>query len=184
MSIQPESEVKKHFESLDANGDGHLDLEEIKTLLKNLEESNKNNQESNDETDEEKEKRIQEAAEEMFRTHDENNDGHIDFDEFKTAWHRKLLATQEEYIKRVFDVFDDDGNGYITKDELAAVLGYEHEGELDAMLAEVDLDHDGTIRYVCTVLNEYTQYIHTLLGAVYKCTRMFTAVSLLFFFKF
>lgn len=49
-------------------------------------------------------------------------DGVVDFNEFKQVWYRKVLTNNDAYIHRVFDVFDDNGDGLIDRDELAQIL--------------------------------------------------------------
>lgn len=65
---------------------------------------------------------------------------------------RKLQDTdREEEIRQAFKVFDKDGNGYITADELAIVMANLGErltaGELKAMMNEADTNQDGKIDY-------------------------------------
>jgi len=85
-------------------------------------------------------------AEQMLDAADLNNDGVVDFSEFKAVWHRKLLSQHDQYIHRVFAVFDDNGDGYIDKDELQGVLG-EDFGAIKDMIAEVDDDKDNKISF-------------------------------------
>ena len=65
---------------------------------------------------------------------------------------RKLRDTdREEEIRQAFKVFDKDGNGFITLDELAQVMANLGEkltsGELKAMMLEADTNQDGKIDY-------------------------------------
>merc|ERR1719361_2503603 len=58
----------------------------------------------------------------MIKHADKNNDGVVDFEEFKQVWYRKVLTTNDQYIHRVFDVFDDNGDGHIDSKELGQIL--------------------------------------------------------------
>ncbi|KAF8774302.1 Calcium-binding protein E63-1 like protein [Argiope bruennichi] len=85
-----------------------------------------------------------------------NDDGLVSEEEF-LRW----MASQEEIggqeddlmddLLAAFRVFDKDGNGYITKDELKMAMDLigepVTEAQLDDMLKAIDIDHDGRINY-------------------------------------
>eukprot|EP01083_Nonionella_stella_P039169 106541_1 len=114
MTQEPSKQVRKHFERLDADGDGFLDLDELTLLLLDMGYPKHN---AKDEAG----KIIQEA--------DKNGDGVVDFEEFKQVWYRNVLTTNDQYIHRVFDVFDDNGDGAIDAAELKLVLFSEDNKE-------------------------------------------------------
>ena len=62
----------------------------------------------------------------------------------------RTLDTEEE-IKKVFRVFDRDGNGYIDAEELKFMVTNMGEkmsdAEVDEMIREADIDGDGRINY-------------------------------------
>ena len=65
---------------------------------------------------------------------------------------RKLHDTdREDEIRQAFKVFDKDGNGYITSDELGSVMANLGErlsaNELKQMMMEADKNGDGKIDY-------------------------------------
>ena len=65
---------------------------------------------------------------------------------------RKLRDTdREDEIRQAFKVFDRDGDGYITGDELGLVMANLGEkltpGELKQMMEEADSNGDGKIDY-------------------------------------
>merc|ERR1712099_63392 len=78
-------------------------------------------------------------ANKMIQRADKNGDGVVDFEEFKQVWYRKVLSTNDQYINRVFDVFDDNGDGHIDAKELALILFPEN---YDADAAETYEDED------------------------------------------
>ena len=79
-----------------------------------------------------------------------HDSGGIDFDEFI-----ELLVNHgrniEEDIAKSFKVFDIDGDGLITEDELQTTMNSlgepMNEKEVKAMIAEADLDGDGKINF-------------------------------------
>jgi len=83
---------------------------------------------------------------------DEDNNGEIDFDEFKKmmAYQMKVLDTESE-VEKAFSIFDPDGTGYIQADELLTVfttmgdtLSYE---EVQLILKEAKPDSKGRIKF-------------------------------------
>ena len=90
---------------------------------------------------------------------DFNNDGLISFSEFTTVTLKHETELTEDSLKKAFNLFDLDGNGYITTHELKQVLPIESniEGEStsefkndiwEQTVAEVDEDCDGMISFV------------------------------------
>jgi len=131
MSQEPEKEVKRHFVRLDKDGDGFLDVEELKYLLLDMGFA---------------QVKAVEEAKAMLLAADENGDGRVDFEEFKAVWHRKLLSQHDQYIHRVFAVFDDNGDGFIDAKELHGVLGDDFE-QILKMIEEVDENGDGKLSF-------------------------------------
>mmetsp|Transcript_10141 Transcript_10141/g.9153 ORF Transcript_10141/g.9153 Transcript_10141/m.9153 type:complete len:576 (-) Transcript_10141:291-2018(-) len=107
MTTEPAQQVLRHFKRLDADGDGYLDLEELTFLLLDMGHVGC---------------RAKEEAQKMIEHADKNNDGVVDFEEFKQVWYRKVLSTNDQYIHRVFAVFDDNGDGHIDSKELGQIL--------------------------------------------------------------
>lgn len=131
MSQEPEKEVHRHFTRLDKDGNGYLAADELKLLLLDMGLAPV---------------AAKQEAENMLKAADENNDGQVDFEEFKQVWHRKLLSQHDQYIHRVFAVFDDNGDGYIDAKELQSVLGEDFE-HIQAMINEVDSNNDGKLSF-------------------------------------
>lgn len=107
MTDEPSQQVLRHFKRLDADGDGFLDLEELTFLLLDMGYVGH---------------AAKGEAEKMIKHADKNQDGVVDFEEFKQVWYRKVLTTNDQYIHRVFDVFDDNGDGHIDSKELGQIL--------------------------------------------------------------
>ena len=79
--------------------------------------------------------------------------GAIDFDEFLHMMAKKHAECYdpEEELREAFQVFDKDGNGYISKEELHQVMNNLGEkltdDEIADMIKEADADGDGQVNY-------------------------------------
>ena len=87
-----------------------------------------------------------------FSLNTNTGNGEIDFDEFLQMMSWKIKCSDEEAeIRDAFEVFDKDGNGFISAQELRQVmasLGEKlSEEELDEMMREADVDGDGQINF-------------------------------------
>ena len=58
-----------------------------------------------------------------------------------------LKEEEERDLRAAFAVFDSDGNGFISRQELkqALILLNESEDDVDALLLQADIDKDGQI---------------------------------------
>jgi len=150
MTNEPSQQVLRHFNRLDADGDGFLDVKELTFLLLDMGFVGH---------------AAQEEAKKMIEHADKNGDGVVDFEEFKQVWYRKVLSTNDQYINRVFDVFDDNGDGHIDAKELALILfpekmddnNKEEENKEpydDAEEEEEDADNQKLIATVTKMINE------------------------------
>lgn len=162
------AEIEKMFKDADADGNGHLDRTEFKTIFTGLKDtlrlSNKDI------------KKIMAEA-------DENDDGLIAYEEFVPIamdviesiynqmeivdgeWREATMAeeqadnflrgqTEEELLAILKDVFmkaDSDGNGWLDRSEFKKCiqdceLGFTRK-EINVLMSEVDLDGDGHVTY-------------------------------------
>ena len=94
------------FHKLDENKDGKLQYEE---LLKGYEEFYG--------------EFAQEEVDRIFKMVDVGHSGEIDFSEFVTATVNRGELLKEEKLKAAFDMYDKDGGGTISTDEIKQVLG-------------------------------------------------------------
>lgn len=91
----------------------------------------------------------------MMKTMDVDEDGQVDYMEFVAASmsayqmsHGLTPGTTASWLTRVrvvFDKIDEDGNGYITPDELVKLMG-DDEGVRE-IIQEADKNGDGLIDY-------------------------------------
>ncbi|XP_065000166.1 uncharacterized protein LOC135633995 isoform X1 [Musa acuminata AAA Group] len=132
------AEHKEVFSLFDKDGDGHITLEELRTIIRSLG----------------REPTLQELQD-MIREVDVDGNGTIEFDEFMNVIAMRTKeaaeAEAEEELREAFKVFDIDNNGYISPSELMSVmtnLGEEVTKEIAAqMIMEVDADGDGQVDF-------------------------------------
>lgn len=136
MSKEEIEECKAAFAMFDKDGDGHITTDELGDIFRSLGELA---------TDEEIAHLVKEV--------DTDGDGEIDFSEFVAMMSKqKEMAEDEPDIAReAFNMFDKDGNGQITADELRQLmrkLGESLSGkEIEMMIEEADADGDGQINF-------------------------------------
>lgn len=135
MIGQEEKEyLEKIFKALDKNGDGHLSKEEI---LEGYEEHfgipiN------------------EEDVDKMMKNVDIDGNGVIEYTEFVMATMNEKNMVSNEKLQQAFKMFDKDGSGTITPDEIKEVLGFDSsisEKALDNIIREVDENGDGVIQF-------------------------------------
>lgn len=131
--------LRESFKALDDNGDGLLSTEELMNGIHTAELGGL----------------TPEDVKRMMESVDCDASGFIDYTEFLAAALEKRLYDQESVLWEAFSVFDRDGDGKISKEELRAVLSDEtlesaniaNAKELDALLEEVDANGDGEIDF-------------------------------------
>ncbi|KAK7407681.1 hypothetical protein VNO78_09692 [Psophocarpus tetragonolobus] len=128
-------ELEYVFKKFDANGDGKISSSELGSIMKSLGQPSS-----------------EEEIRKMIREVDVNGDGHINFEEF-IELNTNGIEPDEilENLKEAFSIFDIDGNGSITAEELHMVLGSLGDkcsmAECRKMIAGVDGDGDGMINF-------------------------------------
>ena len=134
ISINEEiKKLKEEFDKIDVNKDGEISKNELIKCLEVLYPS-------------------QEAiyrANQIFKEIDFNNDGTINFSEFLTVNIQKEKLLNEETLDNAFKMFDIDGNGYITIDELKKTMPLEitSKSGWKELVSEVDKDGDYQISF-------------------------------------
>jgi calcium-dependent protein kinase len=113
ISKTEKDNLARVFKAFDKNGDGKLSMEEVK--IGYMEHYGR--------------VMSDEEIERMFRSVDTDNSGFIDYSEFVVAAMNEKQLTTNEKLTAAFKMFDKDGSGVISADEIREVLGF--GGNLD-----------------------------------------------------
>lgn len=129
------AEYKEAFALFDKDGNGHVTVKELGIVMRSL---------GQNPTEAELQAMIDEV--------DKDSNGTVDFTEFcKLMQKQQSAPDQEEALREAFRMFDRDGNGYISANELKHVmcnLGEKlTESEVEDMIKEADVDADGMVNY-------------------------------------
>ncbi|XP_020588334.1 calmodulin-like protein 7 [Phalaenopsis equestris] len=140
-SLPDSSDLRTLFATFDSNSDGFISAAELSHSLRRLGLHTTGDDLTN-----------------MMERMDSNGDGLIDLNEFGELCNslRSEPAAEEEddgELRKAFDVFDGNGNGLITAEELSLVLkslGLQEGHRADAcrdMISKIDLDGDGMVNF-------------------------------------
>jgi len=132
MSESDKKALKFQFDSMDTDGDGMINCEELGAYLE------KQGYDS---------RSAIRTATNIIAQLDQDGDGQIS----RAEWQDARLSTkfqEESIIRAQFQRIDKNGDGYITHDELATLFGGQLGTDLiKQMIAEIDLNNDGKISY-------------------------------------
>ena len=124
---------------MDVNGDGKLSKEEIQNGYLQFFGRSLNDQE----------------VDEMFAKVDADNSGEIDYSEFVVATMNEKNLLSNNKLQTAFKMFDKDGGGSISTDEIKQVLSFGQN--LDEKVAELHLAKLGAS--LTKLSNEQSKYI-------------------------
>ncbi|KAK1590649.1 uncharacterized protein LY79DRAFT_590357 [Colletotrichum navitas] len=139
LTEEQKAQYKEVFDLFDKDGTGALEgditAQELGAVMRSLG-LNPSDTELND----------------MVNEVDADNNGSIDFNEFLNLMAQKVqVGDAEEELKNAFKVFDRDGSGTISAEELRHVLTSLGEdmtpAEIDEMIQMADKNGDGSIDY-------------------------------------
>merc|ERR1719402_2048459 len=139
FSFSSASDVRAAFRKFDVNGDGHIDMGELKQMM------NAGGKKASDA-----------EVQALFKKIDLDGDGEIDLNEFVLGMYpasaaslRKLQQSYKGFdaLKAAFRQMDLDGDGYITRQELKSVMKGMSDTEVDAVFTLGDADQSGGIDY-------------------------------------
>lgn len=137
INIMNAAELKRVFQMFDRNGDGRITKKELNDSLENLGIFIPDKE-----------------LTQMIEKIDMNGDGCLDVDEFGELYQAIMEEHDEEGdMKEAFNVFDQNGDGYITGEELRSVLssfGLKQGRTMEdckKMIMKVDVDGDGRVDY-------------------------------------
>jgi calcium-dependent protein kinase len=90
---------------------------------------------------------VEAEVERIFEQVDSNKSGEIDFSEFLVASAAEYKNVSKKKVEQTFKMFDQDGDGFIDRKELANVLGMleMRDDEWRTMIADIDKDGDGKV---------------------------------------
>jgi calcium-dependent protein kinase len=134
LSKEEKNELLELFQAFDKNGDGVLSKEEIfegyKSILGEVEATKE--------------------VERIMNEVDLDRSGTIDYNEFVMAATNRQNILNKEKLEATFRMFDKDGSGSISAEEIRSFLGnsFTDQKSMDAIIKEVDANGDGEISLV------------------------------------
>ncbi|CAD8119762.1 unnamed protein product [Paramecium sonneborni] len=125
-------DLQRTFQSLDKNKDGVLNKAELvegyTKILKSREQA-------------------EEYVEKIISKLDKNQSGVIEFNEFLMAAINEEKIIPIKKVEQAFKIFDSDGDGYISKQEIEEIMGELNADVWKLFLEETDGNNDGRISY-------------------------------------
>lgn len=130
------AEFRQAFDIIDKNKDGVITVDDLYELMKSFGQELSHNE-----------------LKDMIRHADADGNDEVDFTEFMALLTRQLKQNDiTDELKSAFQLFDKNGDGFITKADLAPVmqtLGYDTSSEfLRKLINDGDRDRDGKISFV------------------------------------
>ena len=137
MDDEKEEYYKDAFKMFNISGDDQITMEKLGELIKKL---NLKTQIPN------------EDLFEIINNIDKDDKGYFDYEDFKRIMNNKDIdSIKEREIINAFRIFDIDGNGLISKENLTNMIsklgGDLNENEIKDMINQADIDGDGFINY-------------------------------------
>ncbi|CAD8146337.1 unnamed protein product [Paramecium pentaurelia] len=131
MTNQEKEELIALFKSIDKNGDGLLSKEELLAVYSQQYDPLK----------------AQQMVEEVFEKVDINKTGAVDFTAFVSAACQQEKMLNKIKLEQTFKIFDINGDGQISKDELQEIMGGIDDQLWQEILQTCDGNGDGEIQF-------------------------------------
>ncbi|CAK83286.1 unnamed protein product (macronuclear) [Paramecium tetraurelia] len=131
MTNQEKEELITLFKSIDKNGDGLLSKEELLAVYSQQYDPLK----------------AQQMVEEVFEKVDINKTGAVDFTAFVSAACQQEKMLNKIKLEQTFKIFDINGDGQISKDELQEIMGGIDDQLWQEILQTCDGNGDGEIQF-------------------------------------
>lgn len=122
------------FRAMDLNGDGKLQKDEIKKGFTEYFRRNLTDME----------------VDELFAQVDSDENGEIEYTEFLAATLNEKNLLSNKKLETAFQMFDKDGSGYISGDEIKEIFQFGHnldQNQIQQIIKQVDANSDGLISY-------------------------------------
>ena len=132
LKVEKELEYKMRakFDQIDKNCDGHLSVSELEPLLVMFGEGYEN------------------KVKQIIDKWDKTGDGKLSFREFMSMLESASGVEEEESLRKAFAVFNKNGDGFITWQELKdglSLLDRVTNDDVNTMMNEADTNNDGKI---------------------------------------
>ena len=129
-------DLKSTFDYFDKNNSGRINASELGTIMKNIGKGSSDGE-----------------IADMMSSIDKDSDGYLGFDEFVIIMggKSKFPVNVEDELKEQFRLFDLNGDGVVSMDELKTVLAgmgeMMTEADINELVGKWDLNNDGVIDY-------------------------------------
>lgn len=128
---ESDDEIRELFIGIDKNGDGLIDLEELKIFLKSSGYASCT---------------LDSKAQEIMDKLDVDKDGELSIREFEEAWVHFQLSHDEKLMASLFDFFDKNGDGIIDSGEMKMIFG-ENSEDMTKAFEVFDGDKNGELSF-------------------------------------
>merc|ERR1740123_1813250 len=167
--------VEESFKRMDTDNDNRISLEEFRTALKEHTETilhSPRRSQAGEPVQSDFENLTDADIDAIFETLDTDLSGYICYQELLTATYAEHLQAQDERLYEQFTLFDLNGDGYISPEEMQQVLQQQTDFTEEKIAAalkhmqEADLNFDGKIDY-----QEFLQALHPELNSTDEDTQ-------------
>ncbi|XP_047313751.1 calcium-dependent protein kinase 32-like [Impatiens glandulifera] len=134
LSVEEAAGFKEGYEKMDTSGRGKINIDELRIGLQKLGHQMPDSD-----------------LQILMEVGDVDKDGYLDYGEFVAVSVHLRKMGNDEHLRKAFEFFDQNQNGYIEIDELREALSDDIESNIEdiinAIIHDVDTDKDGRISY-------------------------------------